>query len=310
MGPYIDWTGDVISFNQYRCLARLGRKLAGSADYYWRRHAYRLVLHKTQTAHRRFNITLGNLFRNNREGVDSIPINDHLPEPLPSHFRISRLTYITLGFLLIIWPAASIIMVGNPAEALKTLALSPILLIYLPTIVTQWLLFLLIYLTTYREETGLRGIGFKPIRLLDFLYAVAFLLVSNLLLTLLSLLLAQIGLPFQGEIQFLLPKTGAERIFWIILSLTAGICEEVAFRGYLITRLRLLGKTKSWILPVFVASIIFGSGHSYQGLSGFILLSVYGAMFAALFIKTGSLWPCIIAHFFQDFSALFYPFQP
>lgn len=246
----------------------------------------------------------------NPEPAITFPPDNHRPEPLPSHFRTSRLTYITLGFLLLIWPAASIIMVGDPAKTLEALALSPILLIYLPTMVTQWLLFLLIYLTTYREETGLPGIGFKPIKLLDFFYAIAFLLVSNLLLTLFSLFLAHIGLPFKGEIQFLLPETGAERFFWIILSLTAGICEEVAFRGYLITRLMLLGKTKTWILPVFVASIVFGSGHSYQGLSGFILLSIYGVMFAALFIKTKSLWPCIIAHFFQDFSALFYPFQP
>jgi len=211
---------------------------------------------------------------------------------------------------MIIWPAASIMMVDNPSAALDTLSLSPILFIYLPTMVTQWLLFLLIFFTVRREETGLAGIGFKRIRLLDIFYAIAFLLVSNLILALLSLLLAHLGLPIEGEIQFLLPKNGTERIVWVPLSLTAGVCEEVAFRGYLITRMRLLGRNKNWILPVFVASIIFGSGHSYQGLSGFILMSVYGALFAVLFIRTGSLWPCIIAHFFQDFSALFYPYHP
>jgi membrane protease YdiL (CAAX protease family) len=30
-------------------------------------------------------------------------------------------------------------------------------------------------------------------------------------------------------------------------------------------------------------------------------------MFAWLFVRTKSLWPCIIAHFFQDFTALFIP---
>ncbi len=248
--------------------------------------------------------------RDNYSPYDNEPVASPPPEPLPAHFRTSRLTYITLAFLMIIWPVASIVMVGDPKEVLKTISLSPILLVYLPTIITQWFLFLLIYFTAYREETGLRGIGFKRIRLMDFLYAIAFLLVSNLLLTLLSLFLTSVGLPIPGEIQFLLPRTGIERLFWVVLSLTAGICEEVAFRGYLITRMRILGKNRNWILPVFVASIIFGSGHSYQGLGGFIMMSVYGAFFAVLFIRTGSLWPCIIAHFFQDFSALFYPFQP
>lgn len=232
------------------------------------------------------------------------------PEPLPEHFRKSKMTYITLLFLMLIWPAASVIMVGDPNEILEQISLSPILMIYLPTIVTQWLLFLLIYLTAYREQTGLKGIGFKRIRLIDFFYAIAFLLASNLILTLISLFMTKIGLPIPGDVEFLLPKTGTERVFWILLSLTAGICEEVAFRGYLITRIRIMGKTKSWILPVIIASIIFGSGHTYQGLGGFILLSIYGAMFAMFFIKTKTLWPCIIAHFFQDFAALFYPFEP
>jgi membrane protease YdiL (CAAX protease family) len=235
-----------------------------------------------------------------REKTDSL---------IPSHFRTSKLSYITLIFLLLIWPAASIVMLGDPKEALNLISASPILLVYLPTIVTQWLLFLLIFLTAYREETGLKGVGFKRIRLIDFFIALAFLLVSNLILSLSALVLNEIGLAIPGEIELLLPETGVEKIFWVILSLTAGICEEVAFRGYLITRLKILGKAKSWIMPVIVSSIIFGSGHSYQGLGGFILLTIYGAMFAALFIKTNSLWPCIIAHFFQDFGALFYPYS-
>jgi len=212
-------------------------------------------------------------------------------------------------FLLIVWPAISMIMIGDPAEALALVSVSPILMMYAPTIVMQWIMFGLIYLTVYREQTGLRGIGFRRPRVIDLLYAIAFLLVSNLLLTFFALFLGWIGLPVAEELELILPTTGLERFFWVILSITAGIVEEVVFRGYLITRLRMFGRAKSWVLPVIIASVSFGSGHSYQGVGGFILLSVYGAMFAVLFIKTKSLWPVIIAHFFQDFSALFYPYQ-
>lgn len=200
-------------------------------------------------------------------------------------------------------------MIGDPSEALTLVSISPILMMYAPTIVMQWILFGLIYLTTYREQTGLRGIGFKRPRLIDLFYAVAFLLVANLLLTFFALFLAWIGLPVAEELTLVLPTTGLERFFWVLLSITAGIVEETVFRGYLITRLRMFGHTTSWILPVIIASISFGTGHSYQGVGGFILLSVYGAMFSVLFIMTKSLWPVIIAHFFQDFSAMFFPYQ-
>jgi membrane protease YdiL (CAAX protease family) len=228
------------------------------------------------------------------------------PEPL---FRKSRLSYLTLFFLLIFWPVSSIVFVTNPSEILKALSLSPIYLVYLPTMLIQWLVFFLIFVTTYREHTGLRGIGFKRIRAIDFLWAIAFLLASNLILSLLSLLLKAMHLEIPGELELILPKTANERILWVLLSITAGICEEAAFRGYLITRIKIFGRTKGWVLPVVLASLAFGSGHAYQGLGGFLLISIYGAMFALLFLRTGSLWAPIIAHFFQDFSAIFFPFQ-
>lgn len=225
------------------------------------------------------------------------------------NFQRRILSFLTLAILLLFFPLLSIPFAGDYQEALTLLADSPIAFIYIPTMVTHWLLFLLVFLTVRHEKTGLRGLGFKNIRLLDLLWAVAFLLASNLILTLLSLGLEQFGLGIPGEIELMLPDTGAERIVWVFLSLTAGICEETAFRGYLITRLKLFGHSKSWIVPVVVSSLAFGMGHTYQGVGGFIMISIYGMMFGILYIKTGSIWPCVIAHFFQDFSALFFPFQ-
>jgi len=230
-------------------------------------------------------------------------------QPAEPVFQKSLLSYLTLFFLLVFMPASSLLLVGNPTETLSLLAQSPIYFIYLPTMLTWWGAFLLIYLTVHREKTTLAGIGFRRLRLLDFFWAFAFLLASNLLLSLLALLLAQIGLEIPGEVELILPKTNAERIVWVLLSFTAGFCEETAFRGYLLTRIKIFGNTRGWLLPVIISSLAFGSGHAYQGLGGFILLSIYGAMFAFLFLRTGGIWAPIIAHFFQDFSALFFPFQ-
>ncbi len=203
----------------------------------------------------------------------------------------------------------SLVFTGDPAEALEKLAISRILLVYLPTMVLQWVIFAIIYLTVYREQVGMDSLGYTRFRFIYIAWAIAFLLASNLILSGLAVFLKSIGLGVPGEIGLILPTDNTERAIWVALSGTAAICEETAFRGYLITRLQIFGKTKSWVVPTIIASIAFGSGHAYQGIGGFILIAIYGAMFAALFWRTGSLWPCIIGHFFQDFSALFYPIQ-
>jgi len=229
--------------------------------------------------------------------------------PESETLRISKLSYISFFYFIVVQPALAVIFMGDPAEILEQLAISPILLLYMPTIVFQWLLFALILVTVYRERTGLKGIGFTGIRLIHFMWAIAFLLISNFLLSILALGLSYFGIEIPGELGLILPGTTVERIFWVVLSLTAGIVEETIFRGYLITRIKQFGRLKSWLIPIVISSLAFGSGHTYQGLGGFILISIYGAMYAFLFIRTKSLWPCIIAHFFQDFSAIFYPYQ-
>lgn len=222
-------------------------------------------------------------------------------------FRRSKATWIALFLLLIVYPVFSVAFAGDP-EDLKILQDDTMLMITLVgTIMIQWMMFLLLYVATYREQTFLRGLGLTSFRAIDIAWAVTFLLVANLILTGLAWVLAQWGMPMPGEIQFLIPKDTTGRIVWVMVSATAGFCEEIAFRGYLMTRLRILGKTKSWLMPVVVSSLTFGILHAYQSLPGVIILTVYGAMFALLYIRTRSLWPCIIAHFFQDFTALFIP---
>ena len=224
-----------------------------------------------------------------------------------SYFRPSRLTYLSLIFLLLIYPAASGLFTGDSALMLESLNQGTLLALLISTIVVQWCVFLLMYVAAYREQTGLTGLGFKRMRSLDFAWAAAFLLASNAILAGLAWWLGQIGLPMPGEIAFLIPTDPAGKVVWVAVSATAGFCEETAFRGYLMTRLRLVGRFTNWVIPTFISAIAFGACHAYQGLPGFIVISVYALMFSLLYIRTGTLWPCIIAHFFQDLSALFIP---
>ena len=209
--------------------------------------------------------------------------------------------------LLLVYPGLAVATADDPSNLTDVLTQDILLIVLIATVLMQWAVFLLLYTATFCERTGLAGLGLGRLRAVDFSWAVAFLVASNLILAGLAWGLAQVGLPMPGEIALLIPQDTVGRIVWVIVSATAGFCEEIGFRGYLMTRIRLLGKTNSWIMPTVLSALAFGLAHAYQGIPGIILITVYGLLFSLLYLRTGRLWPCIIAHFFQDFGALFYP---
>ncbi len=85
----------------------------------------------------------------------------------------------------------------------------------------------------------------------------------------------------------------------LLLSWTlAAVAEEVAFRGYLLTRLReALGPSRVALgAAVLLSSGLFGMIHTEQGLVGVLLSAVDGLFFAWLRIRFGSLWASVLAH--------------
>jgi len=85
---------------------------------------------------------------------------------------------------------------------------------------------------------------------------------------------------------------------------TAAFLEELLWRGYLMNRLLDLQgkKTKlAWVVSLVGSAIIFGLGHTYQGLGGVIRIAVIGLLFGASFLSARrNLWPVIIAHALLD----------
>lgn len=220
------------------------------------------------------------------------------------NFRKSFMTYISLCIILLF--AAQGLM-GDQTLLLDQLNETLRLIIYFFTIILQWALIGIIYFATFKEKTLFEGVGVIKIRGIDFAWGFALLLSLFAVASGVAFVLTQLNMPPIGELGMLLPETLPGKIVWVGVSFTAGFCEEVIFRGYLMTRLRFLGKFKSWTIPVIVSSLAFGFPHLYQGLPGFIIISILGVLFALVYIRTRSLWPCIIAHFFLDFLALFIP---
>jgi membrane protease YdiL (CAAX protease family) len=91
----------------------------------------------------------------------------------------------------------------------------------------------------------------------------------------------------------LLPRNGAERGVFAILSTAAGVGEELAYRGYAIP---VLGPIVGVVPAVVVTSVVFGVLHGYQGPLGMTRATVIGAALAFGFVASGSLWPPIVAH--------------
>ena len=93
----------------------------------------------------------------------------------------------------------------------------------------------------------------------------------------------------------ILPETPAETaVFSLLVAPTAGICEEVVYRGFLVGQLWIL--TNNPWLAAAIGSLFFGLAHLYQGWWGVFRTGVIGFVFAVGLIMTGSLIPSIIAH--------------
>jgi len=97
----------------------------------------------------------------------------------------------------------------------------------------------------------------------------------------------------------LLPVTAHERMVWAAVAVSAGICEEVVFRGWLLATLHgPLGLRGTALIAVAAAA--FGLAHAYQRIAGVLLTSLAGALFCVLYVATGSLLVPILLHILVD----------
>jgi membrane protease YdiL (CAAX protease family) len=96
----------------------------------------------------------------------------------------------------------------------------------------------------------------------------------------------------------LFPQGVVETSLWVIVSVTAGFCEEVVFRGYF--QKQFFALTGRRDLAVVLQALIFGLAHLYQGVTSVITITIYGTMFGILAVITKSLRPGMIQHAFED----------
>jgi len=95
-----------------------------------------------------------------------------------------------------------------------------------------------------------------------------------------------------------LPRGPAEAAAWIVLSISAGVCEEAVYRGYLQQQFEALSGSPA--AAVVGQGVIFGISHAYQGVTNVVVIAVLGALYGLLARWRKSLKPGMILHAWMD----------
>ncbi|MGY1697938.1 MULTISPECIES: CPBP family intramembrane glutamic endopeptidase [unclassified Geodermatophilus] len=105
----------------------------------------------------------------------------------------------------------------------------------------------------------------------------------------------------------LLPRSPAERRLFSVVGVTAGVCEEWLYRGFFLAVVAAIAGGLPQLALIAVAGVAFGLAHAYQGLPGIVLTGALGAVFAALYLQTGSLLLPVLLHAAVDLRFLLVP---
>jgi membrane protease YdiL (CAAX protease family) len=98
--------------------------------------------------------------------------------------------------------------------------------------------------------------------------------------------------------QRILPQSPVERLPFLALAVTAGLCEEFLYRGFAMAALTRAG------LPVWgvvlLSSVLFGLAHLYQGRGGIVSTLVIGTVFGTARIAYDGVVPAMLWHIAVD----------
>ena len=96
----------------------------------------------------------------------------------------------------------------------------------------------------------------------------------------------------------MLPHDRRELGGFAVVSVTAGVCEELLYRGFLFWWFQTLELGTAW--AAVLSTLAFGLAHGYQGWGGVVRTSLVGGAMMGLRLLAGSLWPAVVLHALVD----------
>ena len=104
----------------------------------------------------------------------------------------------------------------------------------------------------------------------------------------------------EAAIAAMAPHTPLQFLVWFGVSLSAGLCEELIFRGYLLQQLS--AWTQRPVVSIFLGAMLFGSVHLYEGPGAILPLAALALVFGfVVHYFKGDLRAVVVAHTLQDF---------
>jgi membrane protease YdiL (CAAX protease family) len=174
---------------------------------------------------------------------------------------------------------------------------------YAMILASEWAMF---SLSLWRSDTAFVGyvarVFQNPLSLLWDI-PVAAVLCAVLLFVITPLITRVLGESGWSSSAGIAPHGGAEIALWFVVSVSAGVCEETVFRGYL--QQQISGWTGNEFIGLFGQAAIFGLCHAYQGWKKTVLIFVWGCVFGAFVWWRKGLRANMIAHSVLDSLAAF-----
>ena len=102
------------------------------------------------------------------------------------------------------------------------------------------------------------------------------------------------------SVESVLPHNARELRTFGWVSITAGICEELLYRGYLIAYFAAFAHP--WA-AMGLAALAFGIAHAYQGPMGVLKTGVVGLIMGTLYLLSGSIWGPMLVHAVVDITS-------
>jgi membrane protease YdiL (CAAX protease family) len=105
-------------------------------------------------------------------------------------------------------------------------------------------------------------------------------------------------------LMFFLPQKPRERRWFVVVCVTAGICEELIDRGFVMQYLHALPVGLSLTTALLLSCVLFGVAHLYQGPAGMLQTGLFAGLMGVLFVTTGNLLLPMVAHTMLDLRVL------
>lgn len=178
----------------------------------------------------------------------------------------------------------------------------------------EWVLALvLLGVVLFWEKQPLASIGIKKVTWRDVLWGLVGFIIGALTFVLTAPLVNALGLGTTSV--GILELAQMSIALRIAIVLTAGITEEIMFRGYPIERINSLTKGRLGI-SALIAYVVFVLLHiPFWGLGGTLQIGVWNLVITILYVKHRNLPACMLMHILNDAYAfillpLFAPYLP